>query len=227
MALVCIRSGHLHGVSPDGSRQTYIRQGCGSCDWCLKRRCRRWLKRIARTAETHRLTRLLTLTLDPAKLSDTGVVIVARHLRRTWAKFRTYLSRRYGTSLRYIAVTETGRRTTHLHLHILLGRYVPQPWISDVWDRLGGGRIVDVRYVDVQNVSRYLAKYVTKDSFPRSLLRRLRQFTASVRTWVDLKTAWSWVWDPASLEERRRWFSTSVSWEQTIEGVLVAFGVGG
>lgn len=86
----------------------FLRKGCGSCEWCLKKRARRWLKRIARTAEAHDLTRLLTLTLDPARVVDLEVKAIARHLRKTWAKFRVYLGRRYGGTVRFIAVVEAG-----------------------------------------------------------------------------------------------------------------------
>ena len=226
---VCRRAGIIRGTFSDGSKHIFIRQSCRRCDWCSERRRKKWLKRIARTAEVHQLTRLLTLTLDPAKLPDpTDIVAISRHLRRTWANFRTYLSREYGASLRFITVAEAGRRTTHLHLHVLLGQFVRQDWISDVWSRLGGGRVVHIRYVDVHNVSRYLAKYVTKDSFPRSLLRRVRQFTASLKTWVDVKkvhTDWSWEWVQGPLEVYRWLYASLVSWEQKVGGVVVGFGI--
>ncbi len=228
--VACNGSGILHGASPDGSEHIFVRMGCGHCDYCSERRRRKWLKRIARTAEAHRLTRLLTLTLDPAKLRDpSDIVAISRHLRRSWAKFRTYFAREYGVSPLFVTVMETGRRATHLHLHVLLGQYVDQKWISDVWSRLGGGRVVHIRYVDVHNVSRYLAKYVTKDSFPRSLLRRVRQFTASLKTWVNVKkvqTDWSWEYDSGPLVFYRCQFDPYVSWEQTVGEVTVAFGLG-
>lgn len=49
------------------------------------------------------------------------------------------------------------------HLHVLLDRYVPQEWISEVWSSLGGGRIVFIKRVTVQKVARYLSKYLTKE----------------------------------------------------------------
>lgn len=227
MARVCYRRGVIRGSSPDLRERIFIRQGCGYCDWCLTRRCRRWLKRISRTAQAHGLTRMLTLTLDPAKLADNEILTAAQHLRDTWAKFRTYLARRHGESLRFIAVVEMGHRTSHLHLHVLVGQYIPQQWVSEVWNTLGGGRIVDIRYVDAHNVARYLAKYVTKGSFPRPLLRRLRQFTASVKTWVDVKVKkdWSWSWMQCYLDDIRPGPIAHVSSKQFFADVMVAFGL--
>jgi hypothetical protein len=49
------------------------------------------------------------------------------------------------------------------HLHILFDRFLPQKWISNVWDSLGGGRICFIKQVTVANVSRYLSKYLTKE----------------------------------------------------------------
>jgi hypothetical protein len=46
---------------------------------------------------------------------------------------------------------------------VLLDRFIPQAWISNVWAALGGGKIVDIRRVTIQRVARYLSKYLTKE----------------------------------------------------------------
>jgi hypothetical protein len=45
----------------------------------------------------------------------------------------------------------------------LISRYIKQEWISDAWTALGGGKIVDIRRVDLHRVSSYLSKYLSKE----------------------------------------------------------------
>jgi hypothetical protein len=85
-----------------------------------------------------------------------------RYLRRVFNKFRVYLLRKYGRSIKYIAVLEF-HKNGNPHLHILLDRFIKQQWISEKWSALGGGRIVDIKFVDVHRISRYLSKYLTKE----------------------------------------------------------------
>ena len=69
-----------------------------------------------------------------------------------WAKWRIYLARRYGRRVVYLWVKERGSKSG-LHLHVLVDRYLPQKWISASWSAVGGGLVVDIRYVDLHRVS--------------------------------------------------------------------------
>ena len=115
------------------------------------------------------MQRLVTLTLDPQKVEGDPVI----YLRITFNKLRTYLRRRFGTAPKYIAVLEF-HQNGNPHLHILIDRFIEQAWLSSAWDALGGGRIVDVRFVDLHRVSRYLSKYLTVElllTAPRGIRR--------------------------------------------------------
>ena len=63
---------------------------------------------------------------------------------------------------KYIRILEFQKNGTP-HLHILIDRFIPQKWIRTAWVAIGGGSMVDIRYVDVHRVSRYLSKYLTKE----------------------------------------------------------------
>jgi len=94
-------------------------------------------------------------------------------LRLTFNKLRTSMRRKYGSAPKYIAILEF-HRNGRPHLHILIDRFIEQAWLSTAWDAIGGGRIVDVRFVDLHRVSRYLAKYLTMDlllSAPKGVRR--------------------------------------------------------
>jgi integrase len=49
------------------------------------------------------------------------------------------------------------------HYHILTDRFIDQKWISWTWNQLGGARVVDIRFVQVRKIARYLSKYLTKE----------------------------------------------------------------
>jgi hypothetical protein len=63
-------------------------------------------------------------------------------------------------------------------LHLLLNCNLPQDWVSETWSILGGGRIVDIRRVDMHRISHYLSKYLTKQML-MSAPKRARRVTTS------------------------------------------------
>jgi hypothetical protein len=128
------------GVDPKTGLKKWRRLNCNSwtCSYCGPRKARTARAAIQRTAEGLNLRYFLTLTLDPSKL-DVAELFVP-YLRKVYNKFRVYLKRLFHESPAYICVlefTEAGLP----HMHILFDRYLPQKWISSVWDSLGGGRI--------------------------------------------------------------------------------------
>jgi hypothetical protein len=114
--------------------------------------------RIAQTAERLKLNKLLTLTLDPTKLNGKEST---KYINGVFADFRVYLKRRLGYAPDYIRVLEY-QKNGNAHLHVLLNCYLPQAWVSEAWAAIGGGRVVDIKHVDVHRVSHYLSKYLTK-----------------------------------------------------------------
>ena len=146
---------------------------CWNCKHCGPKKAKRYRYLIAQLAEQEHLTRFLTLTLDPKKIKGNSV----SHLRRVFNKFRLYLRRRFGSSIKYIAVLEF-QQSGIAHLHVLVDRFIPQSWISDSWSALGGGNIVDIRAVDVHRIARYVSKYLTKELL-LSAPKRSRRVTTS------------------------------------------------
>ena len=176
-----------------GTDTHYHRVNCKTwgCEYCAPRKAKRYKHSIRVNAERHELQRFLTLTLDPKKVEGDPV----RYLRRAFDKLRTYLRRKYGAAPTYICVLEF-QANGNPHLHILIDRYVEKAWIAQAWAAVGGG-FVDIRYVDLHRVSRYLAKYLTIDlmlSAPRGYRRvtcsrniRLVEKTANSERWEFLR----------------------------------------
>jgi hypothetical protein len=88
-----------------------------------------------------------------------------------------YLQRKFAVAPTYIRVLEF-QKNGNPHFHILIDRYIPQPWLRVAWVAIGGGSIVDIRFVDIHRVSRYLSKYLTKELLLSAPLRSRRVTTS-------------------------------------------------
>jgi hypothetical protein len=120
------------------------------CPGCGRFNGRRLIKAFGEQARQHSLQRLLTLTLDPTRVDPQ--ILTSQYLMTVWAKWRIYLARRYGRRVVYLWIKERGSKGG-LHLRVLIDRYLPQKCISASWSAVGGGPVVDIRYVDLHRVS--------------------------------------------------------------------------
>jgi len=148
---------------------------CWCCPVCGPRRARRLRHGIIKAATEHCLTRFLTLTLDHSHCTAENSAV---YLRECWRKLRTYTKRRYGQTIDFIAVIEF-QINGYAHLHVLVDRYIPQPWIKNAWQAIGGGPVVDIRQVDIHRISAYLSKYLTKDIFLSHYPHGTRRYSTS------------------------------------------------
>lgn len=139
----------------------HLRADCRrlGCPRCGRKRATIYRRAIAEHAREKKLQRFMTLTLDPKKLEGSEDSIT--YLRGCFSKFRVYLGRRYEV-VSFVAIVEL-QKSGLAHLHVLVSCFIPQAWISESWQAVGGGRIVDIRFVDIHNVAAYLTKYVTKE----------------------------------------------------------------
>jgi len=143
------------------------------CKECAERK-RKWLiRRIGEWAEHKKTTRLMTLTLDPKRVRGESYFFI----QQVWRKFRVYMYRQF-KKVSFIWVVEA-QKNGMAHLHVLVSCYIPQNWISKTWEKLGGGKIVDIRYVDVQRVRAYLAKYLGKDWHNHKIPKGKRRYGSS------------------------------------------------
>lgn len=73
------------------------------------------------------------------------------------------------------------------HIHILISRYLPQGWVSDRWEDLGGGKIVDIRAVErVEKAAHYVGKYLTKNALS-GLPDGIRRYGSSQDLTLDVR----------------------------------------
>jgi hypothetical protein len=167
------------------------------CNRCRNPKLKDVRSAISRIASERKLNKMATLTLDPKRLKKRDRARTDRYLRKCWRKMRVYLGRKFGESVDYVGVLEfTDAGTAHLHL--LVGRFIEQKWLSDAWYAVGGGRIVDIRLVDVHRVTAYLSVYLTGDKVKHTLKLlavRARIFTTSrsVRLWPKKEKRGWWL----------------------------------
>lgn len=185
----------IRGIDPKTGRRVHRRVNCGSwaCSYCGPRKACLAKKRIREQASKFGLCYFWTLTLAPREFDDPQERV--RHLRRIFNKFREYLKREYGVALTYICVLEFTKRGVP-HLHVLFDRRIEHEWVSTTWDRLGGGRVVWVKRVKVQNVTRYLSKYLTKDlllSAPKGARRITTSRTVKLFPKFDSGIVWEFL----------------------------------
>ncbi|HVZ60187.1 MAG TPA: hypothetical protein VG892_05325 [Terriglobales bacterium] len=113
-------------------------------------------------------------------------------MNRIFAAFRVYLQRRYSVTPQYIRILEF-QVNGNPHFHILIDRYIERNWIVNAWSALGGGAMVDIRYVDVHRVSRYLSKYLTKELLLSAPLRSRRVTTSrGIKLFLENATDIKW-----------------------------------
>ncbi len=170
---------------------------CGSyrCDRCRNPKLKRVRARIGEIATEHKLQRMATLTLDGKRVPRGKTT--DRYIRECWREMRVVLSRKYGESLKFVGALEF-QQNGMAHLHVLLGVYIPQAWLSVAWESIGGGRVVDIRYVDVHRVSAYLAVYLAGEKILHTLEllpKRARIFTTSrsIVLWGKKKASGWWL----------------------------------
>jgi hypothetical protein len=84
---------------------------------------------------------MAALTLDLKRIPAKHDLKTDRYIRGLRRMMRVLLSREYGKSLPFVGVPEF-QKNGNAHLHVLLGQYIPQKWLSHAWQSIGG-RTVD------------------------------------------------------------------------------------
>jgi hypothetical protein len=148
---------HLRYKSESGKEAAY-RCGSWDCECCGHRLRMGLIEEIERiTEERPEMRRFLTLTVDrqaPATKEEQHEYITDR-----WNALRTELRDRYD-DLSYLWVRHEGDERDRPHLHLLVDRYLPQSQLSQLAERVGLGRVVDIRRVDARNAAHYISAYL-------------------------------------------------------------------
>ncbi len=178
----------------------YARLGCKgwNCQICGPRKASKYRHSIKEQALKLNLDRFLTLTLDPKKCKPHNSL---PHIKKSWAKFRISLKRKYGHSISFICIVEF-QKNGYAHLHILVDRFIPQKWISHAWNSVGGGKIAFIERVELKSIAYYITKYLTKDTNFNNSGKRYRKCTTSRNIKLNYhKKSGKWVVMTVPIEE--------------------------
>lgn len=155
---------------------------CYCCGYKMRQNLVEEIQRITR--ERPELSRMLTLTLDPA---DAPAAQDEQHkyITERWNALRTRLKREIG-DFSYIWVREE-QKNGMPHIHALVSRYLPQSVVSAAWSELGGGEVVDIRQPDnIEKAAHYIGKYLTKDAMS-GLPDGIRRYGSSSDLELDVR----------------------------------------
>ncbi len=164
---------------------SHLRMYCKKwvCPSCGPKKASRLRKLIIKKASEKNLCRLLTLTLDPSKCEAEESIV---YIKNCWNKMRTYLKRKFGKNISFIAVLEL-QKSGYAHLHIMVDRFIEQSWVSTAWESIGGGQIVHIKHVDIHRTTHYLSKYLTKSMFLEHYGKNRRYTTSRDMTLIERK----------------------------------------
>ncbi len=143
------------------------------CPVCGPKKRAKFFFAFRKAIEEHGLSVFVTLTLDPSKCSAGDS---ARYIKDVWNKHRTLQKRHLKNAPSFICVLEF-QKSGYAHLHLMVSSYVDPNWLCDSWQRVGGGRIVDVRSGD-DSVGSYVSKYLSK-GFDEKRYGRFRRVSTS------------------------------------------------
>lgn len=164
------------------------------CPVCTSHRTRGVRELVTRQVESGAFIRFITLT-QPAIVGESAVDGRAR-LMRTWMRFWRSQKRASDPyvrgGVRRVEVTWSRTGAWHWHMHVLAtGQYVPQATLSELWQRAGGGPIVDVRAITTGTAAGVeITKYILKvGSMPRD---KIVEYALSVAGQRDIQSFGSW-----------------------------------
>lgn len=152
---------HLQYRNTETDETAAYRCDSWECKCCGHRMKMNLLEEVDRVVEQRPdLSRLLTLTVDPARVVDREAA--HEEIGGAWNRLKSYLRASHG-DFSYIWVREE-HESGYPHLHVLVSRFLPQSDVASAWSRTGMGDVVDIRQVNARKAGHYVAKYVAKDA---------------------------------------------------------------
>ncbi len=168
------------------------------CPTCGPKKRYKFQCAIRDAIQKYDLSIFATLTLDPGNCSANNSV---KYLKKTWNKHRVLQRRELEHLPDYVAVTEF-QKNGYAHWHLMLSSYIDPIWLKTSWQRVGGGKIVDIRSGD-NGVGSYAAKYLSK-SFDESKYGRFRRVSTSRKIKLFLNKNSQFTFQPMNYFEAKK-----------------------
>ena len=154
-----------------------------------RRKGRAWHRVRSGLQGRRREYRFLTLT------TMAGVRDTPEEFQEDWRKLKERMRRRHimPPYIRVVEFTKSG--LPHAHIILAGGGYLPQWWIANLWEKLHGAIVVDIRMVSKRNgddpwqghnhLAGYFAKYMAKQQVARLAMSPEWLWPGVARTWQD------------------------------------------
>ena len=140
----------------------FIRAGCKAwnCPRCGPCKVKRWVKAVRREVCQWPLINYASLTMNHSGYIGRPFVNQNKDAMKVWGRFARILNKKFA-GVSWIMAKEPQPKSGVWSCNVLLDRNVDQRWLSETWEKCGGGKIVWIKRAD-ENVPSYLAKYFTK-----------------------------------------------------------------
>lgn len=189
---------HFQMIQVETMRVCHIPCNNWYCNRCAPRKIARLRSSITEIVTENKLTRFMTLTLDPKKFPPNATQREKFvYASQCWNSFRELLARRF-RNFRYIGTVELQPQNGNPHFHFFISHFIPYEWIKREWQRCGGGWAVDIKAIwNPAKAAAYVTKYIVKalkqvSAYP-DRVRRVRNSRAFVLYKKKVKKAKEWV----------------------------------
>jgi hypothetical protein len=126
-------------------------------------------------------------------------------MSKAWEKIVAKIRRRWG-SFEFVRVWEL-HKSGYPHLHIVSrGTFIAQKWLSAEWDKMGCGKIVDIRKIEnSKHATIYITKYLGKSFGTLTKLWSGTRLVNKSNHWLPEN------WQPVQRVKREGWSWGAIS----------------
>lgn len=132
------------------------------CPVCGPRKAKKLQKELIQIIVINSLDHFVTVTLKPSTIPEEYRNKTGIYITKLFNHLRLILERKLKRKILYVWIKEF-QGNGNAHLHILIKGYIPQKILRREWERIGGGRRIDIQQIkNVEATAVYLTAYLVK-----------------------------------------------------------------
>jgi hypothetical protein len=141
--------------------------------------------------------RFLTLTMAHNTSTEQSLI----DIKKAWNRLRLAITRKFG-SLKFCWVIEGHKTSPYPHMHVIIDKFIPKKWLDAHTERVGFGKISDIRKIKDKHIMGYIVKYLGKgigNFHVENALKRLKGRRVGFSRHLSLPTRAKAVWIRAGI----------------------------